>query len=290
MSEDPFIFCPECGYLPQRCKCGNKKKSDIIPRTSSEYREKESVKNILEFLPSSFTLDRISDIYGFRSVYEFYHTKETIHCLCNKILDIKSGIIDKSLIFEVAKDFLGKKMQYATIRKKIAKNYFPNLNSIKGGYALQNVFLFLASSDYAVITREGHGLIIEVTSFFMPEDLSFSKKKEDIKYVGTTKGFRTRSFFHLYSSNKYHYLFSGSRLNLETSKIPIKLVESIYKDYKNDVIDRVSTRLDEANRYFPDVEDRDKGFAFQNAFYILDVLGKAKSAKDSRTMVFDLQT
>ncbi|MHA1221963.1 MAG: hypothetical protein ACTSP3_01630 [Candidatus Heimdallarchaeaceae archaeon] len=289
MSEDSITFCPQCGNLPQRCRCGNLRKRNIIPKTSIENRKKEAVRNILKYLPRSFCLEKLSTIFGFRAIYDFYHTETSIFCFCNNLLDIKSGVISKDLVFEIAKDYLGQKIEYATIRTKIAKKYFPNLNSSKGGYALQNVFLFLASNDYAVTIREGHGLIFKITSFFMPEDCALTDEKEHLSYIGSTKGFRHTSYFHLYSSHANYYLFSGLRLNLKTCKISKETVDDIYENYKNDIIDRVTTRLNEASNYFPEIEEKDKGFAFQNAFYILTILGKAQVEKESRTMVFDIK-
>ena len=91
MSEDIISFCLDCGNLPPRCKC--KYKSDVIPKLSKEFREKEAIEKILEYLPEKFLSEEISIVEGFRGIYNFFNTEKHVHCFCNNILDIKSGII-----------------------------------------------------------------------------------------------------------------------------------------------------------------------------------------------------
>ena len=285
MNQESDIFCSSCGNLFIRCNCEEK------GNWERKKRDKTIAKKSVDFfkhIPKRFEFQYKSEIEGFRGYYEFYESKEKIFSFCNGIMNIPSGVLDKETVGELSLEYLNREITHPTQKTRVAKMYFPEVPQSQVGYALQNVFLFLASIDLATISRAGHGLKFKVFQDYWPEDYQPKKFDESLEYKGSTQGYKKSSLYHLYESNKKYRLFSSKRYDLITGTLKKKTVARIFHDYHLDEIDRVTTRIAEARKYFPNTDPLKVGFKFQNAFYVLSILGKARMAKIGRTIVFDI--
>ncbi len=302
-------YCMNCGFVAPISE-EKVKEMGGIPRRSGKSSRLYDVFETAEsgepnhmfasHIKQRFGFNRLTSIAGFRSEYEFYQSDDQVFSFCNDILNIPTGIIDKEIIAQISRDLLGKSITHATLKKKLAATYMPEMVGSRIGYAFQNVLLFLAATDHGTARKHGHGLKFTVTKAYNPTNAkNHNEGSVGLRYIGSTTGYKNTSGFHLFESRSDYYLFSNSRLDLITAVIRKNDVKRIHRDYHAQDIDRVSTRIDESRKYFKNIAenkeftldevDKKMCFKFQNAFYVLIILRQACACKVGRTMRFEVR-